>query len=184
MIDLVKFETKNEKSDQLLINAMDAMISGVTKILEDLKLSFGGNLDRQFYLYLDSKSLKPGIPMGRFNFKNDDVQKIVDHFTSMLSNMVQSEKNHDLKLSDQFILSMKVLGIPHMAQIRAAERAYFEELNLPNFGPLKNAKKSKTKKDPSPYLEIPNGFHSAQNTENCFSLFKIKVLILKKLQKN
>ena len=87
----------------------------------------------------------------------------------MLENLVQSERDQDLKLSDQFILSMKVLGVPHMAQIRANERRYFDQLNMPNYGLPNFTIKSKSEAKSSPYFEIPNGFYSDENTENCFA---------------
>ena len=45
-----EFEPKRGKSQMLIKSALEGIIAGLTKLLNDLQSSFNGNLGRNFYL--------------------------------------------------------------------------------------------------------------------------------------
>ena len=75
--------------------------------------------------------------MGRFNFKDDEIEDMVQFFYAKLESVLQSSKFDNLKLNEPFDLKIKLLGEEHMKYLREKQEEVEEKLkklNIPNYG--------------------------------------------------
>ena len=59
--------------------------------------------------------------LGKFNFKDDSIEDMVQSFHANLESKLQSSKLENLKLQDPFDLKIKILGDELMKKIREKE---------------------------------------------------------------
>ena len=78
-----------------------------------------------------------------------------------MAHPVQSEKNEALKFDDNLQIIVKLLGIPHMINIKKNQQKIRERLNIQNHGDDGCDSIVGT-------LSIPNGFNFGEGTDDFF----------------
>ena len=116
--------------------------------------------------------------MGKFNFKDDKIEDMVQAFYSKLESVLQSSKFDNLRLNDPFNLQIKVLGKHHMKEIREKqekEEAKLRKLNIPNYGldkffrNMEEQRQNFKMQDKTYFFEVPRTHEEHHiDMENCF----------------
>ena len=86
------------------------------------------------FQWLENKHFQPGLFLGKYNFKDDKIDSIVQSFYAKLESVLQSSKFESLMLNDPFDLHIKVLGAQHMKELRQKQGNILKNLNFPNYG--------------------------------------------------
>ena len=86
------------------------------------------------FQWLENKQFQPGLFLGKYNFKDDKIDSIVQSFYANLESVLQSSKFESLLLNEPFDLHIKVLGAQHMKELRQKQGNILKNLNLPNYG--------------------------------------------------
>ena len=74
------------------------------------------------------------MAIGKFNFKDDDINEMIQQFYAIMESVLQSSKFDNLNLDDPFDLKIRLLERQHMQVIRDKQKKYLKRLNLPNYG--------------------------------------------------
>ena len=65
----MKIEFKENEKDMLLKDCLPAILTGLRRVIENVKTSFQPHLNRNVYITLCQEGLVPGIKIGTFNSK-------------------------------------------------------------------------------------------------------------------
>ena len=134
------------------------------------------------FQWLENKQFRSGLFLGKYNFKDDTIDSIVQSFYAKLESVLQSSKFESLLLNDPFDLHIKILGAQHMRELRLKQGDILKNLNLPNYG-LTNLFRISDKQDQLSkmkekryFLEVPKTF--APHQTEMESYFKSNCLII------
>ena len=117
------------------------------------------------FQWFENKNFRPSLFLGKFNFKDDKIDDMVQAIYAKLESVLQSSKFESLMLNDPFDLKITVLGEQHMKELRQKQERILKNRNIPNYG-LNDLNETSEKRY---FFEVPTTFAPHQTEmEACF----------------